>query len=143
MTAEYAVFAIGAFLVVAVLIWNMQRVAKRLAELQAELGELHFVVSRLSVVTLNAIPKGEAAATVPDIASPEPDVASKHALQSLALEAELDEVHELCAKLITLVPPAEAIPLLAGHDARGPVNRIEGRKPLRAGSPRRPSVRDD
>jgi hypothetical protein len=142
MTAEYAVFAVGAFLVVAVLIWNMQRViAKRLAKLQAELSELHFVVSRLSVLMLNAIPKGEAA--VPYISSPKPEVASKHKRRSHALEAELDEVHELCAKLITLVPPAEAVPLLAGRDAQRPVNRIEGRKPLRAGSLRRPSVRDD
>ncbi len=146
MTFEYAAIAIVAFLFLTILVWNTQRVVdKRLIELQDDLRELHFVVSRLFAMVLTANPKAEAGPNVSPADSNGGGVASEdHARTppSPVLEAELTQVHELCAKLITLVPPAKAAPLLSGQGtSEPPMNRTEGRKPLRAGPLGSPSVK--
>ena len=95
------------------------------------------------MVALSANPKAEAEAA-PNVASANSNggkAASENHERtppSPDLEAELTEVHELCAKLITLVPPTKAAPLLS---EQGSCNRHEGRKLLRAGPHGSPSVK--
>jgi hypothetical protein len=149
MTTAYAVIAAGAFLVVLIFVWTTHGIiGRRLSEIQAELGDLHVEVSRLFIMGLNADPKAGASKAEPNIASAESnggEAASEYhenTLPSPALEAELDEVQELCAKLITLVPPAEAVPLLREQGpSEGPVNRFEGRKRLPPGPHGYPTVK--
>jgi hypothetical protein len=144
MTTEYAVFA-GAFLLAVALIWKAYRVIdKRLSDIHAELGELHTGVSHLFLFVTKSAAKGSKAE--PSSASAEcnaGEVAHTPApLPSPGLEAELAEVHDLCAKLITLVPPVEAAPLLREQGpSEGPLIRFEGRKPLRPGPLGSPSVK--
>jgi hypothetical protein len=149
MTTAYAGLAAGAFLVVVIFVWTTHHiVVSRLGEIQSELAELHVEVSRLFVIALNADPKTGASKVEPNIASAESngsEAASEYheiTLPSPALEAEMADVDELCAKLITLVPPAEAVPLLQEHGpSEGPVNRVEGRRRLPPGPQGYPTVK--
>jgi hypothetical protein len=115
--ADLAIVGVGALLVLVALVWKAYRVIdERLSEIQADIGELHNGVSHLFLLASkaeNASPKPnpyggpENARTV---AHQTHDLAL---LQSLGRDSELAEVHELCAKLITLVPPASAVPLIS------------------------------
>jgi len=124
MIIESAVFAVGGFLVL-LLAWQMRVIRKRLGEVQNEVRELHNSVSRLFVMALNAGSVGKPAATEtsgetsPTIAAAECSCATEpdtHTLR-LELEAELAQVDGLCANLITLAPPKEALPLLSKQEA--------------------------
>jgi hypothetical protein len=84
------------------LIWNVQRVLGiRLTAIQTELGEVNLAALELFKVALDprsADVKAEPAkSSGGEIPKEHPHIAS-------GLEAELDEVDALCAKLITLVP---------------------------------------
>jgi hypothetical protein len=145
MTPACAVIAAGAFLVVVIFVWTTHEItARRLGEIQSELAELHVEVSRLFVIALNADPgASKVEANVAPAESNGSEAAGEHhenTLPSPALEAEMAEVHELCAKLITLVPPAEAVPPLQQH---GPSegNGVEGRRRLPPGPQGYPTVK--
>jgi hypothetical protein len=147
MTPAYAVIAAGAFLVVVIFLWTTHDITvRRLGEIQSELAELHVEVSRLFVIALNADPKTGASKVEANIAPTESNGSEaageyhENTLPAPALEAEMAEVHELCAKLITLVPPAEAVPLLQQH---GPSegNGVEGRRRLPPGPQGYPTVK--
>jgi hypothetical protein len=112
-----AAVAAGAFIVIVILIWNVQRVlGMRLTAIQTELGEVNLAVLELFRMALDANRRADLKAE-PAISSggeiPEEDL---HNVSGL--EAELDEVDALCAKLITLVPPANAVPLLSEKESR-------------------------
>jgi hypothetical protein len=139
MTIEYAAVAIGAFLIVAIMIWKRLRfINARLMKIQNELNELRTIASRLFIMALNANSKVETSKTEPNKGPPQSNggevVAEKHTPQSPDPEAgtSLVERHELCAELITLVPPAEVAPQPSEQDAERPVDRIEGRRLLQA-----------
>jgi hypothetical protein len=140
MTIEYAAVAVGTFLIVVILIWKKLRtIDMRLREMQAELNELHTVESRLFIMALNANPKTQAPKAEPTIASAQSNggriVAEDH-LECLPQSPSPDvgtsraEGDELCAS--TLVPPAEAIPLISGQEAETHVGEVEGRRLLQA-----------
>jgi hypothetical protein len=143
MTFVCAAVAAGAFSIGVILIGITQHIiGKRLSDIQAELGELQVEVSRLFVLALNANPKADAPQAEPNTASAESVGGEVATPPSPALEIELVEVPELCAKLITLVPPAEAAPLLRDQGlSEGPVNWIEGRKRLPPGPLGYPSLK--
>jgi hypothetical protein len=112
MAIEYPVFAMGAILVLVValivLIWKMQLIIDmRLSEIQADIGDLHNAVSRLFVIASNAKSEADTSKIAPKISNAEPTFSENTGMPSHGLEAELHEVDELCAKLITLVPPAK------------------------------------
>jgi hypothetical protein len=115
--ADLAIVGVGALLVLVALIWKAYRVIdQRLSEIQADIGELHNGVSHLFLLASKA--ENASSKLDPDCA---PDNAGRIAhktdelalLRSPGLESELAEVDELCAKLITLVPPAKAVPLIS------------------------------
>jgi hypothetical protein len=130
MTIDLAVLGAGAFLVLMALIWKAYRVIdERLSAIQADIGELHNGVSQLFLLAS----KSEARTASDDARKVAHDDLAL--LRSPGLEADLAEVDELCAKLITLVPPAKAIPLISEVPQAkvAPVNaerptRFEGRK---------------
>jgi hypothetical protein len=138
MTIEYAAVAVGIFLIAGIMIWKKLRIIdERLREMQAELNRLHAVESRLFIKALNANPKAQAPKAEPTIASAQSNdgrIVAEDELEHLPQSPSLDvgtfraEGDELCARLSTLVPPAEAIPLLSGQEAERPVSRIEGRR---------------
>jgi hypothetical protein len=113
MIADLALLGAGAFLVLVALIWTAYRVIdERLGEIQADIAELHNGVAHLFLLAS----KSEAKPSKPkpcfafDNGKTANDVAF---LRSRGLAAELAQVDELCGKLITLVPPPEAIPLIS------------------------------
>jgi hypothetical protein len=114
---DLAVLGVGAFLILVALIWKAYRlIDERLNEIQADIGELQNGVARLFLL----VSKSEATTSNPEplVAPGGADVAAHKSdglalLQSPGLESDLAQVDELCAKLITLVPPAEAAPLIA------------------------------
>jgi hypothetical protein len=106
MWTDLAIIGAGAFLILVALIWKAYRVLdERLSEIQADLGELRGAI----------LASSEAKPFKPEahIASAKPTNERLALLGSPGLEGPLAEVDELCAKLITLVPPAEAAPLIS------------------------------
>jgi hypothetical protein len=119
MTIEGAIYAMGAFLVL-VLMWRTQHViGKRLSEIQSEVSELRNLVSRLFVMALNPRSAAEPAAVATNIASGEdgPAVKDDAHVPGPDLQGDLAHIDELCAKLITLAPPKEALSLLSKQQA--------------------------
>jgi hypothetical protein len=118
MTIEAALSVAGAALVFA-LLWRSNRVTgRRLSEIQRELDALRDLMSRILLTQMSQKPHNEP--PLPDGMPPPPSTDSSQtagapeefdALQ-LEMKLEVAEVDELCAKLITLVPPSEAAPLL-------------------------------
>jgi hypothetical protein len=149
MTIDYAaaVAVAGFFITVILISKKLRDIDKRLTEMQAELDALRAGESRHFIMKLNAIPESEAFRAEPTIGSPPSnagEVVAEHLVHvpqspDLDVGTSLAEGDELCAKLITLVPPAEAIPLLSGREAERPVNRIEGRRLLLAWPVQKPN----
>jgi hypothetical protein len=113
MTADLAVLGAGAFLVLVALIWKAYRVIdERLREIQANIAELHDGVTHLFLLASKSDAKPSKLEPFAfDTSKVTTDLAL---LRSPGLESELAQVDELCSKLITLVPPPEAVPLISG-----------------------------
>jgi hypothetical protein len=119
MTIEAALSVAGAVLVFA-LVWQSHRLtSRRLSEIQSELNALRDLMSRLFLTQTAQNTKNEP----PTLSGEKPPPRSTDSTETtdthqtndaLQLEMKLGviEVDELCAKLITLVPPSEAAPLL-------------------------------
>jgi hypothetical protein len=164
MSGELA-FSLGAFLCVVALLlcvvallWKaFRRLDDRLDEIQADIADLIAGVRGDAGRSIGARMARRARYEAPGVApSPgavpfkaEPNLASasaedapaEHARErksSRGLEAELIEVDELCAKLITLAPPETALPLLKENTPEKPVEPVGGRKPLLAWPPQEP-----
>ena len=124
MTIDLTVLSAGAFLVLMVLIWKVYRgIDERLSEIQADIGELHNGVSHLFLLASKSEAKIDSE-NASEVAHKADDLAL---LQSPGLEADLAVVDGLCAKLITLAPPAKAAPLISEKKAARPT-QFEGRK---------------
>jgi hypothetical protein len=110
MTIDLTVLSGGAFLVLVALIWKAYRVIdERLGEIQADIHELHGGVSHLFLLSS----KSEAKAASENAGKVAHTADDRALLRSPGLEADLAMVDGLCAKLITLVPPAKAAPLIS------------------------------
>jgi hypothetical protein len=118
MTIEAALSVAGAFVFFA-LLWRSNRLAsRRLSEIQWELNALRDLMSRILLTQMSEKPHSEP--PLPDGIPPPPstvsaqtaDAPEKYDALQLEMKLEVAEVDELCAKLITLVPPSEAAPLL-------------------------------
>jgi hypothetical protein len=115
MTLEMALLVAGPVLISG-LVWQLHRISRRqLSEIQGEVNALREVVSRVFLMQLNHKTENKPS----DVTPPPPydptaknDRRENDALQQLAMEFEVAEIDELCAKLITLAPPIEAAPLL-------------------------------
>jgi hypothetical protein len=99
-----AAAAAGAFIIIAIYLIGM-----RLAAIQRELDEMNLEVLELFNMAQDRNRRGDlkvesARSSGGEIPNEDPDNAP-------GLEAKLDRVDALCAKLITLVPPANEIPL--------------------------------
>jgi hypothetical protein len=111
-----AAVSTGAFIVIVILIWNVQRVlGMRLTAIQTELGEVNLAVLELFKMALDANRSADLKAE-PAISSGG-EIPNEDLHNASGLEAELDEVDALCAKLITLVPPSNAVPLLSEKES--------------------------
>jgi hypothetical protein len=124
MTIEIALLiAVG--VLVSTLIWQLHRLgtmSRQLSEIQGEVNALRDevnalrdVVSRVFLLQFNRRTENEPS----DAAPPRPsDPTAKNdrreddLLQQREMEFEVGEIDDLCAKLITLVPPKEAASLL-------------------------------
>jgi hypothetical protein len=116
-----AAVSTGAFIVIVILIWNAQRVlGMRLTAIQTELGEVNLAVLELFKTALDANRRADLKAK-PAISGGGEIRRPAHIASGL--EAELDEVDALCAKLITLVPPANAVPLVGLITRGSPLHR--------------------
>jgi hypothetical protein len=118
MTIEAALSVAGAVLVFA-LLWRSHRVtSRRLSEIQCELNALRDLMSR--ILLTHMCQKSQNEPSLADGIPPPPstdstktaDAPQKNDALQLQMKLEVAEVDELCAKLITLVPPSEAAPLL-------------------------------
>lgn len=122
MTIEIALLVAGGVLV-SILIWlshSIRLMNRRLSEIQSEVDGLRDVVSRAFIWQFNRKTEDEPS----DVTPPPPsnptvknDRRENDALQQRAMEFEVGELDELCANLITLVPPKEAAPLLTPDGA--------------------------
>ena len=117
MTIEIALLVAGGVLV-STLIWLSHRIRlmnRQLSEIQSEVDGLRDVVSRVFIWQFNRKTEDEPSDVTPPPPS-DPTAKSDRreidALQQREMEFEVGEIDELCAKLITLVPPKEAAPLL-------------------------------
>ena len=109
MTTEAAVYAGGVVLVCCV-VWQTQRInSTRLSELQHEINGLRDIVSRLFLSALNEEPDGKIA--VSEGSEPAEEDTSLGPLPEI--KPDLVQVDALCAKLIALAPPKEALPLIS------------------------------
>jgi hypothetical protein len=136
MTGESALFGLVAFLALVVMLWRAFRLLdERLSEIHENLDSLHNAVSRLSASSSK--PEAKSFRVEPSVAPTKPDYRpGTGAPPSLrGLNAELTVIDGLCAKLISLVPPDEAVPLL-NEDSNVKVEKPEGRKLLLAWPPR-------
>jgi hypothetical protein len=113
MITDLAVVGVGAFLILVALIWKAYRVIdERLSEIQADISELQNALFLLAS-------KSDAKTSNPALVAPGDADTIAHRtdelvfLRSPGLESDLTAVGELCAKLITLVPPAEAATLIS------------------------------
>jgi hypothetical protein len=113
-TIEAAVFAAGSILIAALIWQTHQLTRRRLNEIHNDLDALKNLVSRLFVMGLNRKPEETAVSGTESAATQSDPAETKQTpVPSLELESELTQVDELCAKLITLAPPKEALPLLS------------------------------
>jgi hypothetical protein len=125
-----AAVATGAFIVIVILIWNVQRViGMRLTAIQTELDEVNLAVLELFKMALDANCKADFKAEPAESSGEEIPNEDPH--NASGFEAELDEVDALCAKLITLVPPTNAVPLLSENESRRTVSPPHDRKLFR------------
>jgi hypothetical protein len=126
-----AALATGAFIVMVILIWNVQRVlSMRLTAIQTELGEVNLAVLELFKMALEANRRADLKAEPAKSSGGE--IPNEDLHNASSLEAELDEVDTLCAKLITLVAPANAVPLLSEKESlERTVSPLQDRKLLR------------
>jgi hypothetical protein len=135
MSGELA-FSLGAFLCVVALLWKAFRLLDdRLDEIQADIADLIALARATSTPRPGVAPSPGA---VPFKAEPNVAEHARKRKSSRGLEAELIEVDELCAKLITLAPPETALPLLKEKTPEKPVEPVGGRKPLLAWPPQEP-----
>jgi hypothetical protein len=117
MTIEIALL-VACSVLVSALVWQWHRVtSRRLSEIQGELNGLRDLISRILLtqmarktknepVHLDEMPRRTDSTETTDTHE------TNDALQ-LELELETAAIGELCAKLITLVPPQEAAALLS------------------------------
>jgi hypothetical protein len=116
MAIDLTVLSVGAFLVLVALIWKAYRVIdERLSEIQADIRELHGGVSHLFLLASKSEAK-TASENAGKLANEADDLAL---LRSPGLEADLALVDGLCAKLITLVPPAGSPAHFGGFSSKG------------------------
>jgi hypothetical protein len=114
MTIEIALLVAWGVLVSA-LIWRLNRVLKLLSEVRGEVSALRDMVSRVFLMQLNCQTENKPSSAGAAPPAPTSDATAKNetreydALQ-LELELETAAIGELCAKLVTLVPPQEAAP---------------------------------
>jgi hypothetical protein len=117
MTIEVVLLVAGAGLVSAFIL-QLHRVTNRqLSQILDEVSALRDVVSRVFLMQVTHKTENEPSSS--DVTPPPPpadstvknDKRENDALQ-LEMDLEVAEIDELCAKLITLVPPTEATPLL-------------------------------
>jgi hypothetical protein len=136
MAIEIALIAVG--ILVFVLIWQL-RTSRQLSGIEGEVNALRDMVSRVFLMQLNCKTESEPSRLGAALRPPTSDVTTKNetrdydALQ-LELELETAAIGDLCAKLITLVPPQEAAPLLAPD--RAPSGVRERRRSVRHQTPR-------
>ena len=71
MTAEYVAVAVGAFVLMVILIWKQLRVDRQLRQLRKEVDQLQIIESRRFLMDLNAHPTADASKTEPDSAPAE------------------------------------------------------------------------
>ena len=123
MAIEIALL-VACCVLVSALIWRLNRVFGLLTEVQGEVSALLDMVSRVFLMQLNCKTENRPSRSGAAPPPPTTDADAKNetreydALQ-LELELETAAIGELCAKLITLVPPQEAAPLLAPDRAPG------------------------
>jgi hypothetical protein len=123
MTIEAAVFAAGSILVAA-LIWRTYRLtSRRLEEIQNDINVAGHLLTRAVAMGSNRRPEVTAASAA-ESATAQSDPAATGQTSMFEISPQLTQVDELCAKLITLAPPREALPLLSesksGFGAFGP-----------------------
>ena len=118
MTIDAALSIMGAVLVLG-LLWRLQRVtSRRLSEIQCELNALRDLMSRIFLTQISQKPQNESSTAdrIPPLLSTNSaetaDAPVTNDALQLEMRLEVAEVDELCAKLITLVPPSEAGHLL-------------------------------
>jgi hypothetical protein len=135
MTIEIALLVAGG--VLAIIIWQLHHgvwfMSRQLNEIQGEVNALRDVVSRVflaqfkdrsQIRTVNGsgqpmTKQSDPPDEPPDVTPPPPsgpitksDRRENDVPQQHEMEFEVGEINELCTKLITLVPPKEAAPLL-------------------------------
>jgi hypothetical protein len=110
MTVEAAVVA--GIILVCYVIWQTHRInGSRLTEIEHELSGLREIVSRLLLMAINESgDKFAAPATAPEVPRA-PAGKDTSSVPPCEIEPDLLRVDGLCAKLITLAPPKEALPL--------------------------------
>jgi hypothetical protein len=117
MTFEIALL-IASGVLVSALIWQLHWVRRRqLSEIQRQVNALRDQVSRAFMMQLNrkigdTLSSGAEPPPRPSEATVKSEVRD-HDVPQLELELETPQIGELCAKLITLVPPEEAASLLS------------------------------
>jgi hypothetical protein len=119
MTVEAAVYA-GGVLLISFVIWQTHRVnIRRLSEIQREVNGLRDVVSRAFLTALNEQSAGSAA-PAERAAQLQSDPVRKDAVSAPEpeIESDLVQINALCAKLITLAPPKEALSLISKPDSK-------------------------
>jgi hypothetical protein len=120
MTIEIALLgACGVML--SVLIWRSRRLMRRLSEIDGEVNALWSMVSRVFLMRLNHKTEDQpanlgAVPPPPFSATAKNELRKDDALEP-DVEIETIEIDGLCAKLIALVPPQEAAPLLTPDGA--------------------------
>ena len=144
MTVEALVYTLSVLLI-SLVIWQMHRANIRLSEIQREVSGLRDLISRLFLTALNQKPEAasrDSKVPIVDHHQFEPQslqqgaydtvtapaaresVESEPAKEDIAssttlpeIESDLVHVDALCAKLITLAPPKEALSLISRPDA--------------------------
>ena len=152
MTVEASVYTLGVPLI-SLVIWQMHRANIRLSEIQREVSGLRDLISRLFLTARNEKPEAASrgskvpfvdhqqlepqslqqgaydTATAPAAKEPVESEPAREDIASSAappeIESELVHVDALCAKLITLAPPKEALSLIARPDS----NNIRRERP--------------
>jgi hypothetical protein len=121
MAIEIALL-VACCVLVSAFIWRSNWVLRRLSEVEAEVSALRDMVSGVFLIRLNCQTENKSASSGAAPHPPTSDATAKnetreHDALQLELEIETAAIGELCAKLITLVPPQEAVPLLAPDTA--------------------------
>jgi hypothetical protein len=122
MTIEATVYA-GGVVLVCYVSWQMHRInSRRLSEIQQEVSGLRDIVSRVFLMALNEKCDGKIAApagTTREVASgPVEEDTSSAPLREI--EPDLVSIDALCAKLVALAPPKEALPLISKSGSNEP-----------------------